>query len=184
MLKFGTFVSSIPDPNASECSSSHTLTKGTPEGLNYSVKGKAITDTPSKTKTPYLKKTKPLGNGSSVSGKKQVSQTPAPRLKINLISENKKKIVIPPISNGKGLLGPRPAHLKLKKLKGPDDKNFNFRNCRQCGLNTHIASKCSSTPKVKKPTKGKKAVKTKVSAKATVLDLYSVSNGADSSKIY
>ena len=102
MLKFGTFVSSIPNSNALECSSSHTLTKGTPEGLNYSVQGKAITDTPSKTKTPYLKKNKkPLGNGPSVSGKKQISQNLAPRLKINLLSENKKKIVIPPISNGK-----------------------------------------------------------------------------------
>ena len=146
MLKFGTFVSSIPDSNASECSSSHTLTKGTPEGLNYSVKGKAITDIPSKTKTPYLKKTKPLCNGPSVSRKKQISQTPDPKLKINPISENKEKIVIPPISNGKGLLGPEPAHLKLKKLKGPDAKNFNFGNCSHCGLNTHIASKCSSTP--------------------------------------
>ena len=97
MLKFDTFVSYIPDSNASECSSSHTLTEGTPEGLNNSVKGKAITDTPSKTKTPYLKKTKPLGNGPSVSGKKQISQNPAPRLKINLLSESKEKIVIPPI---------------------------------------------------------------------------------------
>ena len=97
MMKFGTFVSSIPDPNASKCSSSHTLTNGTPEGLNYSVKGEAIANTPSKTITPYLKKTKPLGNGPSVSGKKQISQNPAPRLKINLLSENKEKIVIPPI---------------------------------------------------------------------------------------
>ena len=49
MMKFGTFVSSIPDPNASECSSYHTHTEGTPEGLNCSAKGKAIADTPSKT---------------------------------------------------------------------------------------------------------------------------------------
>ena len=42
-----------------------THTKGTPEGLNYSAKGKAIADTPSKTKTPYLKKIKkPLVSGS------------------------------------------------------------------------------------------------------------------------
>ena len=73
MLKFGTFVSSIPDPNASECSSSHTHTEGIPEGLSCSAKGKAIVDTPSKTKTPYLKKNKkPLGNGPSVSGKKKI----------------------------------------------------------------------------------------------------------------
>ena len=74
MLKFGMFVSFIPDPNASDhsYSSSHTHTEGTLKGLSCSAKGKAITDTPSKTKIPYLKKNKkPLGNGPSVSGKKQ-----------------------------------------------------------------------------------------------------------------
>ena len=58
MLKFSTFVSSIPDPNASEGSSFHTHTEGTPEGLSSSPKGKAIADTPSKTKPPNLKKKK------------------------------------------------------------------------------------------------------------------------------
>ena len=59
MLKFGTFVSSIPGLNAFDhSSSSHTHTEGTRKGLSCSAKGKAITDTPSKTKTPYLKKNK------------------------------------------------------------------------------------------------------------------------------
>ena len=55
MLKFGTFVSSIPDPNTPECSSaSHT--EGTPKGLSRAAKGKAQADAPSKTKVPNLKK--------------------------------------------------------------------------------------------------------------------------------
>ena len=106
MLKFGTFVSSIPDPNASECSSSSSHTEGTPKGLSRSAR-KPIANTPLKTKTPNLKKNlKPLGSGQSVSGKKQIFQNPIPRLKIDLLSTNHEKNVIPLISKGKGLLGP------------------------------------------------------------------------------
>ena len=72
-----------------------------PEGFSSSTKGKDIADTPSKTKTPNLKKNlKPLGSGESVSGKKQVFQIPLPRLKIDLISTYQGKIVIPHISKG------------------------------------------------------------------------------------
>ena len=131
-----------------------THTEGTPEGLSCSAKGKSIADTPSKTRTPYVKKNKKLlGNGPSVLGKKQIFQNNAPRLKIDLCTTKKEKIVIPPISNGKGLFGPGPAHLRLKKPKGPDTEHSNFRNCRHCGLNTHIASKCSLAPKAKKSAK-------------------------------
>ena len=143
---------------------------------------KAIADTPSKTKTLYLKKTKkPLGNGPIVSGKKEIFQNPGPRLKIELRTTKKEKIVIPPISNGKGLLGPGPAHLWLKKPKGLDAKHSNFCNCRHCGLNTHITSKCSSAPNAKKSAKGKKAAKAESSSKATVPEPSPLSIVADSS---
>jgi hypothetical protein len=167
MLKFGTFVSSIPDPNTPECSSaSHT--EGTPKGLSRAAKGKAQADAPSKTKVPNLKKSlKTLGNGPSVARKKQISQNPSPRLKIDLIT-SQEKIVIPPASKGKGLLGSGPAHLRLKKPKGPDDKHFTFRKCQHCGLKTHIASKCPSAPKAKKIAKGKNVAKAEPSAKAPV----------------
>ena len=82
-------------------------------------------------------------------------------------------------SNGKGLLGPGPAHLRLKKPKGPDVKHTNFRNCRHCGPNTHIANKCSSAPKAKKSAKGKKAAKAKSSVKVTVPEPSLVSTVAD-----
>ena len=101
---------------------------------------------------------------------------------INLLSENKEKIVIPPISKGKGLLGPGPGHLRLKKPKGTDAKDFNFCNCRHYGLNTHIASKCSSAPNAKKFSKAKKAAKAESSAKATVPKRSLVSTATESSQ--
>ena len=113
MLKFGTFVSSIPDPSAFHCSSSSSNTKGTHKSTKKSDKGKAKVDYPSKTKTPKLKmNSKTLGSRLSVSGSKKNFQNPTPRLKIDLTSKNKEKISIPPISDAKGLLGPRPTHLK------------------------------------------------------------------------
>ena len=74
-----------------------------------------------KTKTPKQNNDiKILGNGLSVSGTKQHLQKSTPRLKIDFISKKKDKISIPPVSVAKGLLGPRPAHLKLKSSKNPD----------------------------------------------------------------
>ena len=53
MLKFGMFVSSIPDPNDSQCSSSNFAhTERTPKSLRKSDKGKAKVDYPSKAETP------------------------------------------------------------------------------------------------------------------------------------
>ena len=45
-----------------------------------------------------------------------VLQSLEDRLKIDLIT-SQEKIVIPPASKGKGLFGPGPAHLRLKKLR-------------------------------------------------------------------
>ena len=75
MLKFGMFVSSIPDPNDSECSNS-IHTEGTQLSTKKSDKSKAKVDYPSKTKTPKLKKNlKTLGSGPSVSGSKKKSKS-------------------------------------------------------------------------------------------------------------
>ena len=46
MLKFRTFVSSIPDPSASHCSSSSSNTEGTHKSTKKSDKGKAKVDYP------------------------------------------------------------------------------------------------------------------------------------------
>ncbi|KAJ9564659.1 hypothetical protein OSB04_000625 [Centaurea solstitialis] len=113
MLKFGKFVSSIPLPNASEntpSSSSNTHPEGAPKSKKNTVKDKSKTETPSKTKGPKPKN-KVLGGGPSVSGTKSLSQSPAPRLKIDLKQTTKEKTPIPPLSNAKGILGAGPAHL-------------------------------------------------------------------------
>ncbi|KAJ9565579.1 hypothetical protein OSB04_001545 [Centaurea solstitialis] len=94
MLKFGKFVSSIPDPNA-------------PENIPSS------SNTHLKTKSPKPKN-KVLGGGPSVSGSKSFSQNPVPRLKIDLKQKTQEKKPIPPMSNAKGILGAGPAHLKFK----------------------------------------------------------------------
>ena len=165
MLKFGTFVSSIPIPDSSQCSSSFTHTEGTLKGLSSSAKGKAKADTPSKTKLPKLKKVaKPIKSGPSASGKKPLFQNPVPKLRVDFTSKNE-EMTIPPISEAKGLLGPGPAHLRLKKPKGPEEKHFSYRKCHFCGLKTHIASKCPSAPKAEKSVKGKKSPEADLPAK-------------------
>ncbi|KAJ9536026.1 LOW QUALITY PROTEIN: hypothetical protein OSB04_un000809 [Centaurea solstitialis] len=178
MLKFGMFVSSIPDPNAPENipSSSNTHTEGAPKSKKKAVKEISKTVPPSKTKNPKSKNNKVLGGGPSVSGTKSFSQNPAPRLKIDLKQNTLEKKPIPPLSNAKGILGTGPAHLKLKNFLDPT-KRFLYRKCYHCGLNDHIASKCpdatkaeksakvKKNPKTSKTVKGKKVVKTVSSVK-------------------
>ncbi|KAJ9566512.1 hypothetical protein OSB04_002478 [Centaurea solstitialis] len=69
MLKFGKFVSSIPDPNAPENipSSSNTHSEGAPKSKKNTVKEKSNTVTPSKTKSPKPKN-KVLGGDSGEEG--------------------------------------------------------------------------------------------------------------------
>jgi len=131
MLKFGTFVSSIPDRNTSQCLSSCSNTEGTRKRTKKPDKGKSKAkskakpkvDYPSKTKTPKLKKNlKTLGSGPLVLGSKNNFRNPTPRLKIDLTSKNKENISILPISDAKRILGPGPTHLKLKCSKCPDAK--------------------------------------------------------------
>ena len=50
------FVSCSPDPNASLCSSSSSITEGTPMSPKKFDKGKAKVDYPSKIKNPKPKK--------------------------------------------------------------------------------------------------------------------------------
>ncbi|KAJ9565966.1 hypothetical protein OSB04_001932 [Centaurea solstitialis] len=170
MLKFGMFVSSIPDPNAPEnipsSSNTHTL-----KSKKKAVKENSKTVSPSKTKNPKPKNNKVLGGGPSVSGTKSFSQNSAPRLKIDLKQKTLEKKPIPPLSNAKGILGTGPAHLKFKDFLDPT-KRFLYRKCYHCGLNDHIASKCpdatkaeksakvKKNPKTSKTVKGKKVVKT------------------------
>ena len=133
MLKFGMFVSSIPDPSTFHCSSSSSNYEGTHKSVIRSDKGKAKVNLPSKTKTPKQKKdTKIIGSGLLVPGTKQHLQKSTPRLKIDLTSKNKEKTSIPPVSDAKGLLGPGPSNLKLKSSKSPDAKHFNYRKCYHC----------------------------------------------------
>ncbi|KAJ9535241.1 LOW QUALITY PROTEIN: hypothetical protein OSB04_un001670 [Centaurea solstitialis] len=165
MLKFGRFVSSIPDPNASENipSSSNTHSEGAPKSKKKTVKEKSKTVTPSKTKSPKPKN-KVLGGGPSVSGSKSFSQNPVPRLKIDLKQKTLEKKPIPPLSNAKGILGTGPAHLKFKDFLDPT-KRFQYRKCYHCGLNDHIASKCPDATKAEKLAKVKKNPKTDNSVK-------------------
>ena len=74
MTKFGKFVSSILDPNTSQCSSSSsTNTKGTHKSLKKSYYRKAKADYPSKTKTPKLmKNSNTLGSRPFVQGRKMI----------------------------------------------------------------------------------------------------------------
>ncbi|KAJ9567467.1 LOW QUALITY PROTEIN: hypothetical protein OSB04_003433 [Centaurea solstitialis] len=156
MLKFGRFVSSIPDPNAPENipSSSNTHSE---------VEEKSKTVTPSKTKSPKPKN-KVLGGGPSVSGSKSFSQNPVPRLKIDLKQKTQEKKPIPPLSNAKGILGAGPTHLKFKDFLD-STKRFQYRKCYHCGLNDHIASKCPDATKAEKSAKVKKNPKTDKSVK-------------------
>ncbi|KAJ9545288.1 hypothetical protein OSB04_024995 [Centaurea solstitialis] len=165
MLKFGRFVSSIPDPNAPKNipSSSNTHTEGAPKSKKKTVKEKSKTVTPSKTKSPKPKN-KVLGGGPSVSGSKSFSQNPVPRLKIDLKQKTLEKKPIPPLSNAKGILGTGPAHLKFKDFLDPT-KRFQYRKCYHCGLNDHIASKCPDATKAEKSAKVKKNPKTDNSVK-------------------
>ncbi|KAJ9536639.1 hypothetical protein OSB04_un000188 [Centaurea solstitialis] len=167
MLKFGKFVSSIPLPNTSEntpsSSSSNTHPEGAPKSKKKTVKDKSKTETPSKTKSPKPKN-KVLGGGPSVSGTKSLSQSSAPRLKIDLKQTTKEKTPIPPMSNAKGILGAGPAHLKFKNFLD-HTKRFQYRKCYHCGLNDHIASKCSVATKAEKSAKVKKIPKTEKSVK-------------------
>ncbi|KAJ9561101.1 hypothetical protein OSB04_006261 [Centaurea solstitialis] len=177
MLKFGKFVSSIPDPNAPENipSSSNTHSEGAPKSKKNTAKEKSNTVTPSKTKSPKPKN-KVLGGGPSVSGSKSFSQNPVPILKIDLKQKTQEKKPIPPMSNAKGILGAGPAHLKFKDFLD-HTKRFQYRKCYHCGLNDHIASKCpdatiaeksakvKKNPKTDNSVKGKKVVKTVSSVK-------------------
>ncbi|KAJ9546418.1 hypothetical protein OSB04_018961 [Centaurea solstitialis] len=165
MLKFGMFVSSIPDPNAPENipSSSNTHTEGAPKSKKKTAKEKSKTVTPSKTKNPKPKN-KVLGGGPSVSGTKSFSQNPAPRLKIDLKQKTLEKKPIPPLSNAKGILGTGPAHLKFKDFLDPT-KRFQYRKCYHCGFNDHIASKCPDATTTEKSAKVKKIPKTDNSVK-------------------
>ncbi|KAJ9539324.1 hypothetical protein OSB04_032057 [Centaurea solstitialis] len=166
MLKFGKFVSSIPLPNASEntpSSSSNTHPEGAPKSKKNTVKDKSKTETPSKTKGPKPKN-KVLGGGPSVSGTKSFSQSPAPKLKIDLKQKTQEKKPIPPMSNAKGILGAGPAHLKFKNFLD-HTKRFQYRKCYHCGLNDHIASKCPDATKAEKSAKVKKIPKTEKSVK-------------------
>ncbi|KAJ9538188.1 hypothetical protein OSB04_030921 [Centaurea solstitialis] len=148
MLKFGMFVSFIPDPNAPENipSSSNTHTEGAPKSKKKTTKEKSKTVTPSKTKNPKSKN-KVLGGGPSVSGTKSFSQNPTPRLKIDLKQKTLEKKPIPPLSNAKGILGTGPAHLKFKDFLDP------------------TKPKVKKTPKTDNSVKGKKVVKTVPSVK-------------------
>ncbi|KAJ9558388.1 LOW QUALITY PROTEIN: hypothetical protein OSB04_013002 [Centaurea solstitialis] len=159
------FVSSIPDPNAPENipSSSNTHTEGAPKSKKKTAKEKSKSVTPSKTKNPKPKN-KVLGGGPSVSGTKSFSQSPAPRLKIDLKQKIKEKKPIPPLSNAKGILGTGPAHLKFKDFLDPK-KHFLYRKCYHCGFNDHIASKCPDATKTEKSAKVKKTPKTDNSVK-------------------
>ncbi|KAJ9544417.1 hypothetical protein OSB04_024124 [Centaurea solstitialis] len=165
MLKFGMFVSSIPDPNAPENipSSSNTHTAGAPKSKKKTVKEKSKTVIPPKTKNPKSKN-KVLGGGPSVSGTKTFSQNPTPRLKIDLKQKTLEKKPIPPLSNAKGILGTGPAHLKFKDFLDPT-KHFLYRKCYHCGFNDHIASKCLDATKAEKSAKVKKNPKTDNSVK-------------------
>ncbi|KAJ9541648.1 hypothetical protein OSB04_028154 [Centaurea solstitialis] len=182
MLKFGMFVSSIPDPNAPENipSSSNTHTEGAPKSKKKTAKEKSKTVTPSKTKSPKPKN-KVLGGGPSVSGSKSFSQNPVPRLKINLKQKTLEKKPIPPLSNAKGILGTGPAHLKFKDFMDPT-KRFQYRKCYHCGLNDHIASKCPDATKAEKSAKVKKNPKTdnSVKGKKVVKTVSSVKTPASS----
>ena len=84
-----------------------------------------------------------------VLGTKTNFQNPTLRLKIDPTSKNKENISIPPASDAKGLLGPGPAHLKLKRSKGPDAKHFTYRKCYHYGFNDHVVSKCPNVTPLK-----------------------------------
>ncbi|KAJ9547054.1 hypothetical protein OSB04_019597 [Centaurea solstitialis] len=185
MLKFGMFVSSIPDPNAPEyipSSSSNTHTEGAPKSKKKTVKENSKIVPPSKAKNPKPKKNKVLGGGPSVSGTKSFSQNPSPRLKIDLVDlkqKTKEKKSIPPLSNAKGILGTGPAHLKFKDFLDPT-KRFLYRKCYHYGLNDHIACKCHDATKAEKSAKVKKNPKTskKVKGKKVVKTVSSVKTPA------
>ncbi|KAJ9567225.1 hypothetical protein OSB04_003191 [Centaurea solstitialis] len=152
MLKFGMFVSSIPDPNALEnipSSSSNTHTEGAPKSKKKTVKDNSKTVPPSKAKNPKPKNNKVLGGGPSVSGTKSFSQNPTPRLKIDLKQKITEKKPIPPLSNAKDVLGTGPAHLN----KCPD------------ATKAEKSAKVNKNPKTSKIVKGKKVVKTVSSVK-------------------
>ena len=111
MSKFGMLVSSIPDIDSSQCtSSSSTHTEGTHKSLNKSDKGKAKASISSKAKTLKPKKScKSSASRPSVSGTKNVFQSPTPRLEVDLTFKNKENNSIPPISDAKGILGSGPT---------------------------------------------------------------------------
>ncbi|KAJ9561383.1 LOW QUALITY PROTEIN: hypothetical protein OSB04_006543 [Centaurea solstitialis] len=182
MLKFGMFVSTIPDPNDPQySSSSNTRTEGDPKSKKSTTKDKSIAKPHSKKSTPKQKNVNILGGGPLVSGTKRVSQNPTPRLKVDLKTKAKEKKPIPPISDANGVLGPGPAHLKFKDFLDPT-KCFLYRKCYHCGLNDHIASKCPNAtkaeksakvkkiPKTDKTVKGKKVVKTESLVKTPATD--------------
>ena len=82
------------------------------------------------------KSSKTSANRSSILGTKNNFQSPTHTLKIDLTSKNKEKISIPPIANGKGMLGPCSRYLKLKNSKG-STKHFTFLKFYHRGFTDH-----------------------------------------------
>ncbi|KAJ9560205.1 hypothetical protein OSB04_005365 [Centaurea solstitialis] len=127
--------------------------------------GKNLPNLPPKPKIQNHKTSKVLGGGPTGSGATKSAQSPTPRIKVDLITKPQEKTPFPPQTKDIGILGNGPAHLKLKKSKGPS-KCKTYRNCYHCGQNDHIASQCPHATKAEKAAKVKKGPKANKSAKA------------------
>ncbi|KAJ9541659.1 hypothetical protein OSB04_028165 [Centaurea solstitialis] len=127
-------------------------------------KGKNLPSLPPKPKNQNHKTSKVLGGGPTGSGAKKYTQSPTPRVKVDLITKPQEKTPIPPQTKDIGIIGPGPTNLKLKNPKGPS-KSKTYRNCYHCGQNDHIASKCPHDTKAEKKAKVKKGPKANKSAK-------------------
>ncbi|KAJ9567015.1 hypothetical protein OSB04_002981 [Centaurea solstitialis] len=126
--------------------------------------GKNLPNHPPKPKNQNHKTSKVLGGGPTGSGAKKSSQSPTPRINVDLITKPHEKTPIPPQTKDIGILGLGPANLKLKNPKGPS-KSKTCRNCYHYGQNDHIASKCPHATKAEKAAKVKKGPKANKSAK-------------------
>ncbi|KAI3669275.1 hypothetical protein L6452_40503 [Arctium lappa] len=159
MLKFGTFVSSIPDTSKAQCSSSSSsnpIPEEISKGFKSTNKGKSIIHPQKATKKAKLKvPSKPLENQLSSSVTEIFDPCP-PKLKIDLKPKRSEEIKIPPRSHEKSILGAGPAHLKFSKpfTLGPKT-TFKYRKCYHCGFTDHIASKCPTATKADKIAKVK-----------------------------
>ncbi|KAI3693088.1 hypothetical protein L6452_32916 [Arctium lappa] len=136
MLKFGTFVSSIPDTSQAKCSSSSSsnpIPEEISKGSKSADKGKSILHPQKATKKAKLKvPSKPSTNQSSSSMIEIFDLCPL------------------------NILGVGPAHLKFSKpfTHGPKS-TFKYRKCYHCGFTDHIASKCPTATKADKSAKVK-----------------------------